>query len=304
MRRGQSVLDVSAVLYVLLFLFVSYRFAMAARGWVLLLLPAALAAVGSRPSPPRSAGSPPLPPLSRRNALLATTTALSLQATPAQAEQSSAAPPADLTPPPTDPSPLLAEWTATDGFSDRSFITFDPSAYKAMVDDASRTPLFEEAIKRRLRGREGELVVVDIGTGPFALLALIAARAGAKKVYAIEAVPKAADLARKAVKAARDVPAGVVTVIEGFSTELTLPEQADLVVAEVMGSIASEESLHATMRDAQMRHVKQPYSASSFIPVRCQTYAAPASYALHYVLGPPEVSSSSATPCESCSPDD
>ena len=46
--------------------------------------------------------------------------------------------------------------------------------------------------------------------------------------------------------------------------------------------------LHATIRDAQARHVKDPRSASSFIPARCQTYAAPASYALHYVLGPPQ----------------
>ena len=77
--------------------------------------------------------------------------------------------------------------------------------------------------------------MLDIGTGPFAVLALIAARAGAKKVYAIEAQPKAAALARSAIKKARDVPDGVITVLEGFSTELTLPEKADLVVAEIIG---------------------------------------------------------------------
>ena len=31
-----------------------------------------------------------------------------------------------------------------------------------------------------------QATVLDIGTGPFALLAVIAAKAGAKKVYAIE----------------------------------------------------------------------------------------------------------------------
>jgi len=95
--------------------------------------------------------------------------------------------------PPLPPLPKLgAVWGATDGLNGDDFVAFDESAYKAMVDDARRTPLFEEAIRRRLKGREGELVVLDIGTGPFALLALMAARAGAKKVYAIEANLEAA----------------------------------------------------------------------------------------------------------------
>ena len=49
---------------------------------------------------------------------------------------------------------LRASWTATAGFSDASpaFISFDDSAYKAMVADERRTPLFEQAIKERLAG--------------------------------------------------------------------------------------------------------------------------------------------------------
>eukprot|EP00966_Prymnesium_polylepis_P312746 7226942-Prymnesium_polylepis.1 len=219
---------------------------------------------------------PHAPSLSRRAALACTGGTLAFGGRSQRAHATSGAP------------PLTAAWTATDGFSDGAFITFDEGAYKAMVDDEARTPLFEKAIQKRLQGREGELVVLDIGTGPFAILALIAARAGAKKVYAIEASPQAAALARKAVKGARDVPAGTIEVIEGFSTEVKLPEKADLVVAEIIGSIASEEGLHATIRDAQARHVKEPSAPGSFIPARCQTYAAPASYALHYVLGPPE----------------
>ena len=42
--------------------------------------------------------------------------------------------------------------------------------------------------------------MLEIGTGPFALLALIAARAGARKVYAIEAQPEAARRARNAIR--------------------------------------------------------------------------------------------------------
>ena len=45
--------------------------------------------------------------------------------------------------------------------------------------------------------------------------------------------------------------------------------------------------MYATIRDAQARLVKRPDLASSWIPNRCQTLAAPATYALHYALGPP-----------------
>jgi len=125
-------------------------------------------------------------------------------------------------------------WLATDGFDeispDKSFIAFDDSAYRAMRDDQSRTPLFQEAITRRLSSEA--CTVLDVGTGPFALLAIMAARAGATKasypppslsghgdphssalkVYACEANPEAAKRAREAVKNAKDVPSGVIEV--------------------------------------------------------------------------------------------
>ena len=181
---------------------------------------------------------------------------------------------------------LTAAWTATAGFNDTAFISFDEGAYKSMVEDERRTPFFERAIRERLKTMP-DAVVVDLGTGPFAVLALIAARAGARKVYAIEAVPEAAKRARETIRKAKDVPPGVIEVVQGFSSAVTLPEKCDLCVAEIVGSVASEEGMHATLRDAQARFMKRPNEPSSFIPTRCQTYAAPASYALHYALGPP-----------------
>ena len=44
-------------------------------------------------------------------------------------------------------------------------------SYIAMADDQSRTPLFAESIVRRLNGTYDQ-VVLDIGSGPFALLGL------------------------------------------------------------------------------------------------------------------------------------
>ena len=183
------------------------------------------------------------------------------------------------------PTSLRAAWTATDGFRDATFCTFDAANYQGMIDDETRTPVYAEALHRAIAPRPGELVVLDIGTGPEALLALMAARSGAKKVYAIEASPAVATLARDAVAAAGYTE--VVEIIHGFSTEVSLPEKADLLVAEIVGSVASDEGLYATMHDAQQRHLKRPHDPMSYIPRMVETWCAPASYALHHpALGP------------------
>lgn len=196
-------------------------------------------------------------------------------------------------------------WSATDGFdsdfpSQINFIEFDEKAYKAMRDDPRRTPKFAKAIRSRLAELGPEAVVLDLGTGPFCVLALIAATAGAKKVYAVEANPEAYRRAKNFIAQCEDptsnrrdvnglVPLkpGAIEVIQGFSTELTLPEKVDLCVFEICGSLASEEGLYATMKDARERHVKRPDEPGSYIPRRCQTYAAPVAYALHNLLTPP-----------------
>ena len=131
-------------------------------------------------------------------------------------------------------------WSATDGFdsdfpSQINFIEFDEKAYKAMRDDPRRTPKFAKAIRSRLAELK-DAVVLDLGTGPFCVLALIAATAGAKKVYAVEANPEAARRAKAFIAKCEDPNAsrrdvdglvplkpGLIEVIEGFSTELTLP---------------------------------------------------------------------------------
>ena len=179
-----------------------------------------------------------------------------------------------------------ASWNAVDGLNsnDGQFVAFDATAYQAMKDDPTRTPFFEQAILERLGDRPEECVVVDLGTGPFALFAVIAAKLGAGKVYAIESNPEVAASARQFVQRSG---LGQIEILEGFSTEITLPEKADFIVAEIVGSIASEEGAYATIVDAQ-RFLKEPEKPNNWIPCRIQTYAAPASYGLHNLFGPPD----------------
>jgi len=171
-------------------------------------------------------------------------------------------------------------------WSPSNFVKFTAEMYGRMISDSKRTQAFEQAIQRRLVGRM-DWVVVDIGTGPCAILSVFAALAGAKKVYAIEANPAMAQLAREAVALVEHpdsgaIAPGTIEVLQGFSTEITLPERADLLVAEIVGSVASEEGMHGTIRDARRRHMKRPNDPLSFIPARCQTVAVPASYAEHH----------------------
>ena len=75
-----------------------------------------------------------------------------------------------------------SSWNALDGHQERDFIGFADEAYAGMRDDASRTPFFAQAIAARLaEAPPRTLAVLDIGTGPHAVLALLAARSGARK---------------------------------------------------------------------------------------------------------------------------
>ena len=94
--------------------------------------------------------------------------------------------------------------------------------------------------------------MLDIGTGS-GVLAVAAARAGARRVYAVEA----SDIAEVAerVFAANGVT-DTVTLIPGWSRQIELPEPADLLVAEIIGNEPFEEEILETTLDARRRLLK------------------------------------------------
>lgn len=104
--------------------------------------------------------------------------------------------------------------------------------------------------------------------------------------YAIEASKEAARVARETVKKVGLTEK--ITILEGYSNDITLPDgiKADFAVAEIVGSVATEEGAYATILDAR-RFLKNPSESSSWIPNRIQTWASPASYTLHNLFTPP-----------------
>jgi hypothetical protein len=99
--------------------------------------------------------------------------------------------------------------------------------------------------------QEGD-IVVDIGTG-LGILAISAVRAGAQHVYAVEAsgIGKSA----KAIFEANGV-ADRVTLIEGWSTQIDLPEQADVLISEIIGHEPLGERVLEITMDASKRLLK------------------------------------------------
>ena len=122
--------------------------------------------------------------------------------------------------------------------------------YAKMRDDGERTSAYARAIAAAAPGK----VCLDVGTGALALLALLAAKAGAKHVYAVEANAEAAEAARATVAAAGF--ADKITILDGYSTDVRLPEPVDLLLHEIFGEVAGAEGVVHAITDAARRHMR------------------------------------------------
>jgi len=123
-----------------------------------------------------------------------------------------------------------------------------PGWHFAMLNDQARNDAFARAIAAAAPGRR---LVLDIGTGS-GLLAMMAARAGATRVVACEAIKALAQVATRIV--ARNGYADRIRVIAKRSTELVvgqdLPQRADLVISEVLDAGLLGEGVMRTFRHA------------------------------------------------------
>jgi amino acid adenylation domain-containing protein len=141
---------------------------------------------------------------------------------------------------------------------------YDHLLYMAMTEDRRTKDLYRRAIARAVPGK----VVVDVGTGGDAALAVLCAEAGAKKVYAVEVLPDAAASARARVAALG--LSGRIEILEGAAATIELPEPAEVCISELIGTIGSSEGVIPILADAQ-RFVRP---GGAWIPRRCLTQVA------------------------------
>jgi hypothetical protein len=137
---------------------------------------------------------------------------------------------------------------------------------KSMLQDKVRNEAFKEAIFRNVKPGD---VVIDLGSGT-GILAIWAAQAGAKKVYAIEETD-VAEVAEAVIK--ENGFENVITVLKANSSEVTLPELADVLIAEIVGHFLFEEGIVEAISGARKSLLK---CDARIIPTAASVFAAPA----------------------------
>ncbi|XP_039037843.1 probable histone-arginine methyltransferase 1.3 [Hibiscus syriacus] len=108
-----------------------------------------------------------------------------------------------------------------------------------MLQDYVRTGTYYAAVIENRADFTGR-VVVDVGAGS-GILSLFAAQAGAKHVYAVEA-SEMAEYARRLI-AGNPTLGQRITVIKGKVEEVELPEKADILISEPMGTLLVNERM-------------------------------------------------------------
>ncbi len=120
-----------------------------------------------------------------------------------------------------------------------------------MMNDSARNAAYEKAIAKAVRPGDH---VLEIGTGS-GLLAMMAARCGARHVTTCERIEPLADQARKII--AHNGFGGVVSVIPELSTDLAIPgdleDAADVLISEIVASDLIGEGILASIEDASAR---------------------------------------------------
>lgn len=139
---------------------------------------------------------------------------------------------------------------------ERAFKYFDlygsMRSHKVMLEDMVRMEAYHSAIFKNKSEIIADKVVLDVGTGT-GVLAVWAAKAGAKHVYAVDA-SNAAELARRLVQMSN--VSDVVTVLNSKVEDLELPEPVDVIVSEWMGSLLLKESMFDSVAYARDKWLK------------------------------------------------
>lgn len=121
----------------------------------------------------------------------------------------------------------------------------------AMLNDRDRNMFYRRALGEQIHA--GDLVV-EIGTGS-GLLAMMAARAGAGHVHAIEANRSLARLAEHLIRV--NGLGDAISVVNKLSTDvevgIDVPRRADVLVSEILGTLLLGESALEFVADARER---------------------------------------------------
>lgn len=133
-----------------------------------------------------------------------------------------------------------------------------------MIGDKARFGAYAQAIAQTVRPGD---TVVDVGCGP-GMFALLACRAGARRVYAIES----GEVIQFAWQlAAANGFADRIEFFHGTSTQLILPERANVVISDVRGALPLFGEALTALEDARRRFLAE---GGAFLPLRDRLFTA------------------------------
>lgn len=135
-----------------------------------------------------------------------------------------------------------------------------------LLKDNIRMAAYEKAIKEAVRPGD---IVIDLGSGT-GVLSLLALKAGAKHVHAVEIVPET--LAYSKLVAEENKLHKKITFHKSHSALLKLKDQADVIVSEIFGSLGFNENILPTIIDARMRLLKK---SGKIIPEKVRGFIVP-----------------------------
>jgi len=136
--------------------------------------------------------------------------------------------------------------------------------YRCLADK-KRTESFRKAIEKIVKPDD---IVVDLGTGT-GILALFAARAGAKKVYAIEISNTVAKSAYEIIK--RNGYEDIIEVIVGDASKVKIPKKVNVVISEMLTTGLIDEDQIIVLNSLWDRDIVD--NNTIFLPKRIDTYA-------------------------------
>ena len=124
----------------------------------------------------------------------------------------------------------------------------DPQRQLAMLWDSLRMDAYRRVLERRANGN----VLVELGCG-HGVLACLAVRAGARRVYAIEE-SSMIDVAREVARS--NGLEDRIVFVEGNSLDVELPERADVVYSDLIGPDPLGAGMLVYMHDAAARFLR------------------------------------------------
>jgi ubiquinone/menaquinone biosynthesis C-methylase UbiE len=128
-----------------------------------------------------------------------------------------------------------------------NILAWEEDFHQLMLDDEIRMAAYKSAIQEAVKPG---MMVLDLGTGT-GILGLWALQAGAGYLYAIDVNASVIPKAIASFEAGGFE--GRFHVFHGFSYDITLPRQVDLIISEIIGNLGDNEDFIPILSDARKR---------------------------------------------------